>query len=116
MIDTPGHVDFTIEVERALRLVSIAAVCLQSRIAICSHFRVLDGGVVLLDGSAGVEAQTMTVWRQAQRYEVPCIAFINKLDKPNSDLEMTLKSMKNKLGKEVILTQIPLKDQPLNGK
>ena len=58
----------------------------------------------------------MTVWRQAQRYEVPCIAFINKLDKPNSDLEMTLKSMKNKLGKEVILTQIPLKDQPLNGK
>ena len=75
----------------------------------------MDGGVVLLDGSAGVEAQTMTVWRQAQRYKVPCIAFINKLDKPNSDLPMTLKSMKNKLGKEVILTQIPLKDQPLNG-
>ena len=82
----------------------------------CLHFRVLDGGVVLLDGSAGVEAQTMTVWRQAQRYEVPCIAFINKLDKPNSDLDMTLKSMKNKLDKEIILTQIPLKDQPLNGK
>ena len=93
LIDTPGHVDFTIEVERALR--------------------VLDGGVVLLDGSAGVEAQTMTVWRQAQRYQVPCIAFINKIDKTNSNLEMTLTSMKNKLGLTVLLTQIPLK--PLNG-
>lgn len=60
--------------------------------------RVLDGGVVLLDGSAGVEAQTLTVWRQAQRNQVPCIAFVNKLDKANADLEMTLHSMRSKLG------------------
>ena len=62
----------------------------------------------------GVEAQTMTVWRQAQRYQVPCIAFINKLDKTNADLNMTLNSMENKLGKNVLLTQIPLED-PFNG-
>ena len=56
----------------------------------------------------------MTVWRQAQRYQVPCIAFINKLDKSNADLNMTLNSMENKLGKNVLLTQIPLED-PFNG-
>ena len=66
-----------------------------------------------MDGSAGVEAQTLTVWRQAQRYQVPCIAFINKLDKPNADLNMTLDSMKNKLGLEPILTQIPLENGQL---
>ena len=75
--------------------------------------RILDGGVVLLDGSAGVEAQTLTVWRQAQRYQVPCIAFINKLDKPNADLNMTLDSMKNKLGLDPIVTQIPLENGQL---
>ena len=66
-----------------------------------------------MDGSAGVEAQTLTVWRQAQRYQVPCIAFINKLDKPNADLNMTLDSMKNKLGLEPIVTQIPLENGQL---
>ena len=66
-----------------------------------------------MDGSAGVEAQTMTVWRQAQRYNVPCIAFINKLDKPNADLNMTLDSMEKKLGLKPILTQVPLENGQL---
>ena len=66
-----------------------------------------------MDGSAGVEAQTMTVWRQAQRYSVPCIAFINKLDKANANLDMTLDSVEKKLGLEPILTQIPRGDGEL---
>lgn len=90
LVDTPGHVDFTIEVERSLR--------------------VLDGAVLLLDGSAGVEAQTMTVWRQARRNKVPKIAYINKLDKSNADLDMTLESMRTKLGLPVLLTQLPIYD------
>merc|ERR1712142_469379 len=88
LIDTPGHVDFTIEVERALRI--------------------LDGGVVLLDGSAGVEAQTLTVWRQANKMQTPCIAFVNKMDKNNADLAMSLDSIRKKLGMEPILLQMPL--------
>ena len=90
LIDTPGHVDFTMEVERSLR--------------------VLDGAIVLLDGSAGVEAQTMTVWRQAQRHNIPCIAFINKMDKANANLEMTKDSMWQKLGLEPLVVQIPIQD------
>ena len=90
LIDTPGHVDFTMEVERSLR--------------------VLDGAIVLLDGSAGVEAQTMTVWRQAQRHKIPCIAFINKMDKANADLEMTKDSIRRKLGLEPLLVQVPVQD------
>eukprot|EP00095_Tigriopus_kingsejongensis_P002121 maker-scaffold447_size167621-snap-gene-0.48 protein:Tk02121 transcript:maker-scaffold447_size167621-snap-gene-0.48-mRNA-1 annotation:"ribosome-releasing factor mitochondrial-like" len=88
LIDTPGHVDFTIEVERALR--------------------VLDGGIVVLDGSAGVEAQTMTVWRQAQRYAVPRIAFINKMDKANADFERSLASIEKRLHRTPLLLQRPI--------
>ena len=86
LIDTPGHVDFTLEVEKSLR--------------------VLDGAVVVLDGSAGVEAQTLTVWRQANKMQTPCIAFVNKMDKNNADLAMSLDSIRKKLGMEPILLQV----------
>ena len=88
LIDTPGHVDFTMEVERCLR--------------------VLDGGIVVLDSSAGVEAQTLTVWRQASKYSVPRIAFLNKMDKPNADFEASLESIRTKLGCEPLLIQRPI--------
>src|SRR5215813_5506574 len=78
LIDTPGHVDFTIEVERSLR--------------------VLDGAVVVLDGVAGVEPQTETVWRQADRHRVPRIVFANKMDKIGADFFMCLNDIKERLG------------------
>jgi elongation factor G len=78
IIDTPGHVDFTIEVERSLR--------------------VLDGAVALFDGGNGVEPQSETVWRQADRYGVPRLAFINKMDKLGADFEMCLESIRTRLG------------------
>jgi elongation factor G len=78
IIDTPGHVDFTIEVERSLR--------------------VLDGAVAVFDGGNGVEPQTETVWRQADKYHVPRIAFVNKMDKVGADFEMCLDSIKDRLG------------------
>ncbi|CAF1533801.1 unnamed protein product [Rotaria sp. Silwood1] len=88
LIDTPGHVDFTIEVERSLR--------------------VLDGAVAILDASAGVETQSLTVWRQANRYHVPRFIYINKMDKPTADLSMCLDSIRQKFAAEPLLLQLPL--------
>ncbi|KAM3874024.1 ribosome-releasing factor 2, mitochondrial [Diretmus argenteus] len=88
LIDTPGHVDFTVEVERALR--------------------VLDGAVAVFDASAGVEAQTLTVWRQADKHQVPCICFLNKMDKPAANLSFSLESIRKKLNANPILLQIPV--------
>ncbi|MDX2053897.1 MAG: elongation factor G [Polyangiaceae bacterium] len=91
IIDTPGHVDFTIEVERSLR--------------------VLDGAVAVFDGGNGVEPQSETVWRQADRYHVPRIAFINKLDKVGADFQMNLDSMKERLGCRPVPVQWPVGEE-----
>jgi elongation factor G len=88
IIDTPGHVDFTIEVERSLR--------------------VLDGAVAVFDGGNGVEPQSETVWRQADRYRVPRIAFINKMDKVGADFQMNLDSIKDRLGARPVPLQWPI--------
>ncbi len=88
IIDTPGHVDFTAEVERSLR--------------------VLDGGVVVFDGSQGVEPQSETVWRQAEKYNVPLIAFVNKMDKVGGDFYMTLKSIHDRLTPNAVAVQLPI--------
>jgi len=88
IIDTPGHVDFTIEVERSLR--------------------VLDGAVAVFDAGQGVEPQSETVWRQADKYHVPRIAFINKMDKVGADFLESVKSMVDRLGANPIPIQIPI--------
>ena len=88
LIDTPGHIDFTAEVERSLR--------------------VLDGAVAVFDGSEGVQAQSETVWRQGQKYEIPCLCFVNKMDKIGADFEMTVNSIRDKLLANPILLQIPI--------
>jgi elongation factor G len=88
IIDTPGHVDFTVEVERSLR--------------------VLDGGIAVFDASAGVEPQSETVWRQADRYHVPRIAFMNKMDKLGADFSMAVQSMVTRLGAHPIPVQLPI--------
>lgn len=88
IIDTPGHVDFTAEVERSLR--------------------VLDGAIMVFDGNAGVQAQSETVWRQADKYGVPRIAFVNKMDKVGSDFNMVLDSIKDKLKAPVIPMVLPI--------
>lgn len=88
IIDTPGHVDFTIEVERALR--------------------VLDGAIAVFDAAAGVEPQSETVWRQADKYNVPRIAFMNKMDKIGADFDMSVKSMIERLGANPIPVQMPM--------
>lgn len=88
IIDTPGHVDFTIEVERSLR--------------------VLDGAVALFDSVAGVEPQSETVWRQADKYKVPRIAFMNKMDRAGADFFMSVQSMVDRLGANPVPIQIPI--------
>lgn len=88
IIDTPGHVDFTIEVERSLR--------------------VLDGAIAVFDGVNGVEPQTETVWRQADKYKVPRICFINKLDRVGADFVMSINSIKEKLQANPIPIQVPI--------
>jgi elongation factor G len=88
LIDTPGHVDFTIEVERSMR--------------------VLDGAIAVFDGKEGVEAQSETVWRQADRYDVPRVCFINKMDKIGADFEFSFNSIKERLGANPIGMQIPI--------
>ncbi|MBL4595395.1 MAG: elongation factor G [Robiginitomaculum sp.] len=88
IIDTPGHVDFTIEVERSLR--------------------VLDGAIALLDANAGVEPQTETVWRQADKYEVPRMIFVNKMDKIGADFFMSVDMIEKRLGANTLVIQLPI--------
>ncbi|MDN6530022.1 MAG: GTP-binding protein, partial [Brevibacterium sp.] len=88
IIDTPGHVDFTAEVERSLR--------------------VLDGAVAVFDGKEGVEPQSETVWRQADKYGVPRICFINKMDKLGANFYYSVDTIKEKLGAKPIVMQLPI--------
>ncbi len=88
IIDTPGHVDFTVEVERSLR--------------------VLDGAVAIFDAVAGVQPQTETVWRQADKYRVPRIAFVNKMDRVGADFEHCIRTMRQRLGAHPVPLQFPI--------
>ena len=88
IIDTPGHVDFTVEVQRSLR--------------------VLDGSVAVFDSVAGVEPQSETVWRQANDYGVPRIAYVNKMDRTGADFEMSVRTMIDRLGANAIPIQLPI--------
>jgi len=88
LIDTPGHVDFTAEVERSLR--------------------VLDGAIAVFDASEGVQAQSETVWRQGQKYHLPTLCFINKMDKLGADFEMSVTSIRDKLAAHPVCLQIPI--------
>ena len=91
IIDTPGHVDFTVEVERSLK--------------------VLDGGVVVFDGVAGVEPQSETVWRQADKYSVPRICFINKIDRTGASFERSYQTILDRLTKNAVRMQIPIGEE-----
>jgi elongation factor G len=91
IIDTPGHVDFTVEVERSLR--------------------VLDGAVAILDAVAGVEPQTETVWRQADKYRVPRIVYVNKMDRTGADFFRSLDMIRNRLGVTPVVLQLPLGEE-----
>lgn len=96
IIDTPGHVDFTVEVERSLR--------------------VLDGAVAVLDGQAGVEPQTETVWRQATNYKVPRIVFVNKMDKTGANLDYSISTIRDRLGAKAASIHVPIgKETEFNG-
>ena len=94
IIDTPGHVDFTVEVERSLR--------------------VLDGAVALFCAVGGVEPQSETVWRQADKYGVPRIAFVNKMDRVGADFENVVRMMKERLGAKAYPLQYPLGEGELS--
>jgi len=96
IIDTPGHVDFTVEVERSLR--------------------VLDGAVAVFDSVAGVQPQSETVWRQADRYRVPRIAFINKMDRTGADFDAAVQSMRDRLGAKPVPIHVPIgQEEAFNG-
>src|SRR4051812_28641292 len=88
ILDTPGHVDFTVEVERSLR--------------------VLDGAVAVYDGVAGVEPQTETVWRQADKYNVPRMCFVNKMDRTGADFFRCVDMMKERLNSTTLVLQLPI--------
>lgn len=88
LVDTPGHIDFTMEVEQTLGI--------------------LDGVVILLDGSAGVEAQTLTVWRQAERYGLPCVMYVNKMDRSDADFSLCIETISSKLGAVPLPIQFPI--------
>ncbi|HXK55892.1 MAG: GTP-binding protein [Gammaproteobacteria bacterium] len=88
LVDTPGHVDFTIEVERSMR--------------------VLDGCVLVLDGVRGVEPQTETVWRQREKFHLPCLFFVNKMDRPGADFDQALQSIRRRLGGAPVAVTLPL--------
>ncbi len=88
IIDTPGHVDFTVEVERSLR--------------------VLDGAVAVFDGVAGVEPQSQTVWRQATKYGVPRICYVNKLDRTGASFDHVVKTIRERLNTDPVLLQLPI--------
>src|SRR5881392_867254 len=88
LIDTPGHIDFTAEVQRSLR--------------------VLDGGVVVFDGVAGVEPQSETVWRQADKYSVPRICFVNKMDRVGADFQRCVDMIVDRLGANPVVIQLPI--------
>jgi elongation factor G len=91
IVDTPGHVDFTIEVERAMR--------------------VLDGAIIVMDGVRGVEPQTETVWRQASRFEIPRVIFVNKMDRPGADIERTMDSLVKRLGGNPVPVCVPVAEE-----
>ena len=91
VIDTPGHIDFTAEVQRSLR--------------------VLDGGVVIFDAVQGVEPQSETVWRQADRYEVPRICLVNKMDRIGASFDRTIESIRQRLGANPIPMQLPIGEE-----
>ena len=91
VVDTPGHVDFTIEVERSMR--------------------VLDGAVIVLDGVRGVEPQTETVWRQATRFDLPLMFFVNKMDRPGADFGRSMESVQKRLGGEPVPVCVPVGDE-----
>src|SRR2546423_4251583 len=91
ILDTPGHVDFTVEVERSLR--------------------VLDGAIAIFDSVAGVEPQSETVWRQADKYRVPRIAYVNKMDRTGADFAGAVETMRNRLGAHPLPIQLPIGEE-----